>query len=310
MGAAAALPFAGMIGNAPNIHEGKGLEFKSLDELKKHVTPGDIVISSPHKKTFTNLAIGLGTGVPDASHAAFVDDRGRLISNTLEQKSVGPTIQSFEKNRAYTILRPKAGGPLNAADMAQKYRRHLEIADVLEAAEKARGATPEALAEMRRNFYSRAPGYLKTPIHSVVAPYFGSHGAGDEAKKTFEQFYKKPTAAGVADCAGGWCTLPGAMAFPQGMDVVPGRKPGDTTPVDFLKNPHLEAVGGFGRGKNRYVDKLIRAGPTAARLAYGVLGSLGVYGASKGIDAIKARLQKPGTAPEPLSPERREPSTA
>ena len=35
MGGALAAPFAGMIGDKPNIHAGKGTEFKTLDELKK-----------------------------------------------------------------------------------------------------------------------------------------------------------------------------------------------------------------------------------------------------------------------------------
>lgn len=310
MGGAAALPFAGMIGDTPNIHDGKGLEFKSLDELKKHVTPGDIVISSPHKKTFTTLGVGLGTGVPDATHAAFVDDLGRLISNRTEGNVAGPLIDPFEEGRAFTVLRPKVGGPLNAADMAKKYRRQYDAANALEIEMLKKGLGPKEIGEMRRNFYTKTKGFIRTPLHSVMAPTFGPHGAGDKAKKMFEDFYKKPSAANIENCAGGWCSLPGAMAFPEGMDVRPGRKPGDTTPVDFLKNPHLEAVGGYGRGKNRYVDQMIRAGPTAARLTYGALAALGVYGASKAVDAVTKRFKQPQVAPAPMKAHRDDGKTA
>ena len=305
---AAALPFAGMIGNKAPVHEGRGQEFGSLEELGRSVKPGDVVLSSPHKKTFTTLGIGLGTGVPDVSHAAFVDDMGRLVSTEANEITAGPLLNQFEKDRAYTVLRPRAGGPLNPQEMARSYRRQFDAANKLEAAARAQGATPEAINALRSQFYTKTRGFIRTPLHSVMAPSIGANGAGDAAKKIFDDFTKNPNAANAHCHAGGWCSLPGAMAFPKGVDVVPGRLPGDTTPVDFLKSPHLQPVGGFGRGKNRYVDQMVRAGPTAARLTYGAIAAAGVYAADKALSALKKRSAR--KAPVAASPERTEPDTA
>lgn len=288
MAGAAALPFAGLIGEKPRIHEGKGQEFRTLADLQKAVRPGDVVLSSPHKKSFTNLGIGLGTGVPDVSHAAFVDNEGRMVTIRDEKPVVGPMVDTWQRGRAYTVLRPKAGGPLNPDELALKYRRHLDLANKLEAQAAARGASRAEIDAMRREFYTKTPGFIRTPLHSVMAPTIGPT-AGDEAKTRFESFLKKPNTKNLHECAGGWCALPGSMAFPKGVDVVKGRKPGDTTPVDFLRSEHLEAVGGYGRNKKNLVNKLIKAGPTAARLTYGALGAGGVYLADKAIDALRRR---------------------
>lgn len=291
---AAGAPFLGMKA-PPKLHENQGSEFGTIEELHKNMMPGDVVLSSPHKKPLNSLGVGLGTGSPDVTHASFVDDYGRIIS-TIAEGNLGPTAETLVPDRTYTILRPKPGGRLNPAELAQRYRRSHDIADQLKAKH------PEIAPQIKRDFSTKARGFIETPLREVMAPVFGGV-AGDAQKKRFADFYKKPSVSGIHECAGGWCSLPGALAFPEGIDVVQGKTPKQTSPTDFLKSPDLHAVGGYSRGRNRLVERAIRAGPTAARLTYGVLGAAGVYGADKAIDAIKNRIRKPPASQSLAAPE-------
>jgi len=306
---AGALPFAGLIGDAPKIHEGQGREFTDLSELKKIINPGDVVLSSPHKKTFTTLGIGLGSGAPDVTHAAFVDDLGRLVTTHTDGAVPGPTTDQFVEGRSYTILRPKAGGPLHAPTLAQRYRRQLDAADAMSAKILASGGTHADVAKLRREFYTKGLGFAWTALHTPTAATFGPPTTGDASKRRFDKFLQTLNPEDAHACAGGWCSLSGALAFPEGHDVKPGRKPQDTTPADFLTNPHLEAVGGYQRNRNNLANRMIRAAPNAARLTYGTLGALGVYGADAALDAVKRRLAL-RTARAPDAPGPLEPGTA
>jgi len=271
MAGAALLPFAGLIGQKPVIHEGAGTEFKTLSELKEHVQPGDVILSSPKKKGLVSVAVSMGSGTPDVTHASFVDDKRRLISNLNTSPRHGPTIERFRPDRTYTILRPHG---VDSGELSKRYRAQLDAMEKLVQEHKPLVKSPAALRELRKQFYSSPGQMLASSVREIFAPKIFQ----DTSKSRLKSFLKKPTGPAICDTVSGWCSFPGAAAMPEGKPVVPGKRLQDITPTDFLRSEHFKPVGGFGRGQKQLLNTFLKAGPAITRVGLGALGAAAAYG--------------------------------
>lgn len=287
--AAGVAPFGSLIGERPKIHEGKGREFTSLEELKGVINPGDVVLSAPKKKDLTSLGVGLFSNGfnGDTSHSAFVDDHGRMVSTALNGPfAPGPRIETWDPTRTYTVLRPKADR-LNPAELGRRYREQFDAANAL-----IRNAPSATHEKLRKKFYVDLPDIIHMGLRETYLPRLGGASTGDAAKKRFKEFLAKPSLDTAHSCASGWCSFPGAISLPEGMDVVPGKSPFNTAPTDFMRSDLFEPVGGYQRGRKSLANTAMTHGQTAGRLAFSGLGMGAVYGADKALSALKRKLRQ------------------
>lgn len=150
MGVAAAAPFAGMVGEKPLVHAGKG-DLVDYETLRKTVRPGDVLLTGDTEFGFTKGIVNAASGTPSGYHVAVVSPnkdiyeahpryglsltdfspdkeriqvlRPKLESHELEQfignldtavQGAGDFESSLERQ-----LRKKGYGKIDAADMAE-----------------------------------------------------------------------------------------------------------------------------------------------------------------------------------------------
>lgn len=155
MGGAAALPFAGAVGQNKVVHKFDQMpQTSSLDELRKAIREGDVILTgSRHEKapaTASALAkllpdwmtskwrINLGVGNPRGYHAALIDKAGPLESDIRAIES-HPDLPFWQRqglkhleNEHVTVLRPKLS-PAEHAEMMGNIRKYPEVFKQLKA---------------------------------------------------------------------------------------------------------------------------------------------------------------------------------
>lgn len=283
MGAAAAAPFAGMIGQKPIIHDplrgAKGKKFRSLSELGRQAQVGDILITSKPEGSLFKRFISPATGSEFYHAQPVLGHRGgqALTSDTGHLASKKRTVKHMLRNAARVadlgdhgypdviLLRPKK--PLTAAQQAKFQRMALERSHYMA------GYDPKKAAKI----------YLQ----DIFAPKIpGITGTGPQQSAPIKDWYQKidknlnvtgkPTLEVV--CSGNVCSTVPAMAMEHatGRGVVPGKAAQDVFPTDFLRSEEYELVGS--RVKSKYPHTtLMRAAPYLMRAGLGAAGAGAVY---------------------------------
>lgn len=286
MGAAAASPFAGLIGEKPIIHDplqgAEGQQFKRMRDVSRAAQPGDVLLTSKSKgslfKNFITPAgqsqfyhaqpvTGRQDGVGYTMSAGDLYDQGISPSKA---KNFDTPIHDYMKNDATSysdavLLRPKT--PL----------------------------TKEQLKALQTSYGQR-----------VVRPYDNTKALSTFARDLFVPKLDALT-KGRAEtvCEGNVCSTMPAMAYNEatGKRVIPGKASQDVFPTDFLRSDQFKLVGShvtpetaaLERSALRKASPWLLRGGIGAGLAGGtyaasedpalVAGGAGAYGANKAIDA-------------------------
>lgn len=127
---AAALPFAGMIGEQ-RFRADQGVEVKDLDALSRKVRKGDIVLSGKVGPDRNKTYISLVGGNPDQYHAAVVG-HGRELDSLLESSpGAGMESEGLSSSKSrLTVVRPN--DPKAAKRMVAQMQQRGQLADKLE----------------------------------------------------------------------------------------------------------------------------------------------------------------------------------
>lgn len=256
VGALAASPFMGMIGEKKIIHDphlNKDIKrYDSIGDLGRVAQPGDVVMTSKRQGSLWKRLIQPLSGsefyhsqpvvdrrggsartlsAGEYTHKSFADHSTRDIRKGLESL---PDLAKRENYQDMVVLRPKK--PLTEAEM--KIFRD------------------EALARSRTKY--DFGGAVKSWLHDAFVPKF--EGLGGKSRPR---------------CDGDICsTLPAEALNAVGRKVGVGKAPGRAFPTDFLRSENFQAVGAVTNGKGKS-DLYRRAAPIATRAALG----LGLAGA-------------------------------
>lgn len=285
MGAAAASPFAGLIGEKPIIHDplqgAEGANYKNMKEVSRAAQPGDVLLTSKSKGSlFKNFITPAGQS--QFYHAQPVTGRQDGIGYTMsagdlydqgitpsKAKNFDSPIHEYMKNdtTSYSdavLLRPKT--PLSK----------------------------EQLKSLQTSYGQR-----------VVRPYDNGKALGTFARDLFVPKLDALTKGRPETiCEGNVCSTMPAMAHHEatGKRVIPGKASQDVFPTDFLRSDQFDLVGShvtpetaaLERSALRKASPWLLRGGIGAGLAAGtyaasedpalVAGAAGAYGANRAID--------------------------
>lgn len=263
MGAAAAAPFAGMIGQKPVIHDphlNPDIQrFATMAELSRQAQPGDVLLTTKPGGSVWKSAIQPLSG-SEFYHAQPVVGRRRGHGTTL-------TAGQYDEPEYRRNLKAVRRDAETIRDMSKTQ----EYPDVMLMRPKKKLA-PEQLAAFKDEALRRS----RTPYDHVKAPMTWLK----------EMFLPKVDLGGKnvrpPVCEGNVCSTLPAMAYERaGVDVLKGKRSQDIFPPDYLRSEAFEPVGV--RLKNEYATSpaLRKAMPYMTRAGLGAALAAGTYGVSK-----------------------------
>jgi hypothetical protein len=256
---AGASPFLGMIGQEQLRHDpylNKNVRgFGSMSELARHARPGDVVLTSKPTGSVWKSFIKPVTG-SEFYHAQPVVGRRGGKGTSLSSGEFSAS--EWKRSNKKKIL--SATDPVDVAMHDEGYK------DVLLLRPKKR-MSPDELQKFVNENVSRSR-----------APYDRYKSVGTWLKETFVPKIG-PFAGGKAPpvCKGNVCSTMPAMAYERaGRSVVPGKRPQDVFPTDFLRSPEFEAVGARLRSRYTISPAARRALPILTRAGLGAGMAAGV----------------------------------
>jgi hypothetical protein len=338
MTAAAAIPFAGLIGQRKAIHQGKGEEL-DFGAFKQKILPGDVLLTGDRALDRSKGAITAVSGNPEGYHIATPTTR----RGTHVAEMTGPGMlhrdTGIRKNERMQILRPKFRGEELKSFIAQQ-EEFAARADALRRATKrhlrAQGYSGDALDRAAR--FARGTTYdesqaTMTGVKEILLPKFrpargidkqqkeiqaaraafspeeidatgkrlatAIAAARDSGKRLYHDILPKDLTHLLPKNVAGICsTVPGAC-MPAGKPVVPNKLPNDLLPLDYLRSEHFEPVARYNPHAATPHDLLLRHGPLLTRL--GVAGALagGIYGGTKLYSHLKKKFRGDEAKEEP-----------
>lgn len=226
IGAAAASPFAGLIGQQPMQHDplqgAKGKNYASMEELARDAQPGDVLLTSkPKGSMFKNVIMPLGNS--QLYHAQAV---------TRAPGGMGRTLSVPD---------------LFGEDIPEGQGHHYDY------------AIPEYMADPNVNYDSAVMVRPKTPMtpeqlevfQKAVGERATHHYDSSKALGTFFRDMFVPKVPWLQNhrpdtvCEGNVCSTVPAQAYHEatGKRVVPNKPAQDTFPTDFLRSNEYELVG-------------------------------------------------------------------
>ena len=225
LGALAAAPFAGMIGQKPVIHDpmrgAKGQRFQTMQDLSRAARPGDILMTTK--------------------------PRGSAFKGTITPLS------GSEFYHAQPVV-GRRGGLGTTVDTGQFYAH-----ENLPKTQHLKGEAPEISKAMRGMYPDVAllrpkkpltPGQQKKFVERALQRAYPDYAYGKAIESWLRDLFvpkldalnkNRPPVA----CEGNICsTLPSqALYEASGRNVVPGKVPQDVFPTDFLRSENFELVG-------------------------------------------------------------------
>ena len=302
MGAAAAAPFAGMIGQQPIIHDplrgAEGKKFRNLTHLSNQAQTGDILLMSKPKGSLFKRLITPQSGsefyhaqpvVGRRGNDALTTDVGYIGTKKTDTKSMLRRTNRVSELGLYdypdvVLLRPKK--PLTAAQQKVFQRQALERSHYETGYDPARAAG----TFIRDTFMPKIKGLTGAGAQQAKHKYDIFQGADKNLNP------KGVPKKGIV-CTGNTCaTVPAqAMESATSHSVVPGKAAQDVYPTDFLRSNEYELVGS--RIKSQYHNQaLVRAAPYLVRGGLGLAGAGAAYGVSEKPEAGGAALGALGTS--------------
>lgn len=305
MGAAAALPMAGLIGQQKTRrYDAPHAELNSLIE---QVRPGDVVLSGSTRTSPIKDMLATAMGSPDAYHTAVaIEHEGRLRNFGLTQNA-GTDIADFNPQERYTILRPNLD-PEGMRTFQANVQRFREGTDSVRnegavVPYEGHAAAPTSAA------YARSEG-VSNVVKDLLLPKVNRYDPREHARLQQEVLKTPDVAAAVAakikatpgitpekayqilcehGARGGICSNVPAMLLPAGHSVNPNKRVDEILPTDYLNSEMFTPVGRYSPKPFTWRERMHQAGPTAARLGVGLAGAGAVYGGSKLIDYLRKR---------------------
>lgn len=270
MAGAAATPFAGMIGQQPIIHDPhlnpNVRRFKTMDHLQRQARPGDVILTSKPKGSIWKNLIAPVTG-SDFYHVQEVVGRRR-------GKATTSTAGQFFNDQSMKPEVPTRGKLPTIGD----YTNEHGYPDVLLLRPK-KPMSPDELKVFQKQVMQRSARMynddraVSTWLRDVFMPKL----------KGREQAAPRPV------CEGDVCsTAPAAGYRAAGRTVVPGKRPEEVFPSDYLRSKNFKAVGARLGSGNRWSDTTRRAVPLLTRAGLGVGMAGGTYLASQHPEAAGA----------------------
>lgn len=275
VGAAAASPFAGMIGQGKVLHDphldASIPRHRNLEELGEIAQPGDVLMTTKPKGSFWKKFIQPVTG-SDFYHVQPIVDysggEGRTIDNNefrdpsyrkkpndfiRTELNTLPDLHDREDYKDMFLLRPNK--PLSPAEV-DTFRN-------------------EAITRGRNHYDS--PGAIKSYLRDLFVPKVGG-----------------PDTTVRPACKGDICsTTPAQALAATGRHVVPGKAPHQVFPADYLRSDQFHPVGAYvthGGPSSRYrrlAPLMLRAGMGAGLggATYAVSGDPALAAAPLGVAA-------------------------
>lgn len=309
-----AAPFAGMIGQEPMRHLNKG-EHVDYQSMLKGLAPGDIVVSGSPDLSFSKGTVSLATGVPEGYHVGVVvDNKGNIVhSNPTAGIAREHISTAMKEGDRIHVLRHADMSP----EAQAQWLKHLNAAasstgglgtGLLQEAQR-HGLPPEKalehLTESQRAMYNME-SIPQLGAHELFFPKLDNSGGLDErqafnsahaALKRQGKKLGKPVMQRVLeterqglgvtptdympqgmDCARGTCSTVPALTMPEGHNVVPGKRPSQVTPSDYLRSPNLVPKMRVGPEKLQLHEHILKAAPHAIRAGLGLAGAGAVMG--------------------------------
>lgn len=266
MGAAAASPWAGMLGQQPLRHDplqgAVGKNFSDLKELSRNAQPGDVLMTSKSKGSlFKNFITPAGDS--QFYHAQPVTGR--------------------QGGKGYTLSAGDLYGddltPRQALDYDMLIHKHLAAPEnQYSDAVLLRPKTPMSKSETSK---------LRSAYGARAQRYYDN----DKAFNVFMRNTFVPKLDALKSlrpetvCEGNVCSTMPAMAMHEatGRSVVPGVAAQDVFPTDFLRSPEYELVGSHITPETRALEgRLLRkASPHLMRAGLGAGLAAGAYMATE-----------------------------
>lgn len=270
VGAAAASPFAGLIGRKPIQHDplqgAQGKDFGSMTDLSKASRPGDVLVTSKDKGSlFKNFILPAGDS--QFYHAQPVTGRAKgrgytLSAGDLAEEAIGET------------MKPKDA--LNFDHEITKYMQDPETSysDAVLLRPK-QPLTPAQTAALQKDYGKR-----------VVRSYDNSKALGTFLNEIFVPKSEMLSSLRPETvCEGNVCsTLPAMSHYTAtGQKVLPNKAPQDIFPTDFLRSDAYELVGSHITPETRALEgtTLRRAAPWLLRGGLGAGLAAGTYAATE-----------------------------
>jgi len=269
MGAAALAPFAGMVGQQPIIHDphlNRGIHrFNTVEQLQRRARPGDVILTSKPTGTIWKHMISPVTG-SDFYHVQEVVGRRRGDATTTTAGHLAT--EDIAGNRRALGKLPSIAG----------YSDAYGYPDVLLLRPKKR-MTPTELRAFQDEVVRRS-----------AQTYNDGRAVETWIKDVFMPKIKgRERAAAPPVCEGDVCsTSPAAGYRAAGRAVVPGKKPSEVFPSDYLRSKNFKAVGARLSGESRWSPLTRRAVPLVTRAGIGAAMAGGTYLATENPDIVGA----------------------
>lgn len=264
VGAAGLAPFAGLIGQKPIIHDpwlgAEGARYKSMQELARQARPGDILVTSTPKGSMWKHVIAPTSGSEFYHVQPVVGAREGMGTTISANELASESLQKYSPRKLYEYA-----DPIPAAMKEHKYQDVILLRPK-DMSKKERRAVSRAALERAKRPYS-GPKSVSTWLRDIFVPKIP--GITDIGKKTV--------------CEGNVCSTLPAMARHEGTggaapSVVPGKRPQDIFPADYLRSTEHEMIGSYtGRPGGAPTRSLMRR--AAPWLVRGGLGA-GLAGAT------------------------------
>lgn len=173
MAGAAALPFAGLIGQRPMIHDGAGKAYADYERFKQRIRPGDILVSGRPGVGSAKLMISLATGTPKGYHVAIAGPR----RGTAYQQHPSGGYQLYQlggPGEHMQVLRLKGLSPQQRSEFVRTARRRVD----------QQAAFEHALAKRIRAAARGNDDFAKALHGQNARELAEAAGAGTYAKRT------------------------------------------------------------------------------------------------------------------------------
>ncbi len=276
MAGAAAAPFAGMIGQAPLIHDPFNAPKQlSREALLAQARAGDLLVTTQPKMNIYRAMMEPATGTP-FYHAQPI----------LGQGPSGPsTISAGQFNR------PQHKGKLY--DDLMRSTRTLE--DVL-----TRRDYDVALMRPKSPLTpEQVQAFVGENIARASNPYSLRKAISSWANEAFVPKWNRLRGEIPSlQCKGDICSTMPAEAYAKAgiPGAVPYKKPSQTLATDFLRSNNFDMVGAYVRDPKAYASPAMRkAMPYLGRAGIGALLAGGVYGGAKLLRHHQEQLDRPDT---------------
>lgn len=189
MAGAMAAPWGGTIGEQKLIHEGKGVDTRSLAEFRKHFRPGDIILQGDEAIEPFKVFSGISTGQPKALHVEVVGRKNQMYGAGGSGMQAAPIKEFTPTHSRLQLLRPKMT-PGEVTEQMRNMEQGLRTTSTFEKhlthALDARGHDADQIEKLLRvtgngtyNTYEAAGTALK----NLFVPKLRSEAAAEAAKQ-------------------------------------------------------------------------------------------------------------------------------